>query len=152
MRENLRSKVNEILNGGSDKMNHIAVFKGNINRVIYVFDNPFLYGTPFIHKKKEVVRHETIEEVGLDKPLMKEGEEVYLVSIDKIAKINKIVRSTDGKVIYFTNYEIELIEDEETEKSKQESESYEKNYYKNLQNENQVKNEKFKKKWYEFWW
>lgn len=64
-----------------------------------------------------------IWEGDLDSPFLKSNEALYLVNLNKEVKIAKVVRSTEGIYLYYTKHPIgEIVENEETEKSRLEAE------------------------------
>lgn len=64
-----------------------------------------------------------IWEGNLDSPVLKRNDTLYISDIDSEVEVMKVVRSTDGNYLYYTNNRIgEIVVNEETEKSRLEAE------------------------------
>jgi hypothetical protein len=108
-------------------------------------------GEPEMYDSYEKIKTEPFHEFILEKPPFEKGEKVYINELDITVSILDVVRSTDGKYIYYTNHEIKTIEDEETVKSKENAEklfAQELDLYNKWQN---PPKEELKKQWYQFW-
>lgn len=108
---------------------HEAIFKAKVYGKIYN------YVPKYYFLKRVEQEYEMIEESGrevenrviwtgvIDKPLLEKDEEFHLNDLDNTVKILSRIRCSNGQVIYQTNYEFELVEDENTIKSKARAES-----------------------------
>lgn len=143
-------------------MKHKAVFMGRVERKTYEvakFESfrQYVDSEPFIYEIETLAYHVTIDSVELENPPLKRGDEIFIVKLNDCYKVEKIVRSTDNSYIYYVDYIQDVIEDEETEKSRIEAE---KSCAKEIELRKKEK-EKIKerlqgledknKKWYEFW-
>lgn len=125
---------------------HKAKFLGGIYKKKYYFVKypAFVYNDFVLIEKKEIGSFE------LEKPPLKVGDNIHIHTIDKIVKVKKVVRSTDDGYLYETDYEFEVIEDEETLQSKIEAEKKLAEYNENIK-EKENQEQKDDKKWYQFW-
>ena len=109
---------------------HKTVISGVINKKIYYFrphDNySYLRGESEdkVIETYKYVREEKLWEGYLSKPPLEVGDDIYITEIDEKVTITKKIRTTDDVFIYSTSYEIDRIEDEETEKSLIEANKY----------------------------
>lgn len=67
--------------------------------------------------KDNVLSHKIIGEYNIDNPPLKVGEEFFLCDIEKLVKINKRCRNSDGSFTYYI--EDKYIETENTKLSKE---------------------------------
>lgn len=136
---------------------HNAKFMGKVGKVRYEFSKWFsIYG--MVYKELKDIEWELIEEVIFDNPPLRVGEKIYVMSLQKTVVVVEVIRSTDNSFIYYTDYVIEEIEDDETFKSKEDAEQQKRDYKERefVQNkkpneQEDVKEEQPKKKWYQFW-
>jgi hypothetical protein len=112
---------------------HVAVFYGHKFRRVY---SVFKFRELDIFETREKIDDIFLCEVYLNNPPLKEGEEVFLHNLEKVVTVEKVVRSTDGKIIYYTDYE-EVIDDEETLNSKLEAEEKVAKFNAHLEQKNQ---------------
>lgn len=102
-------------------MSHHAILKAPKYRKLYAF-----YGyttwyciSPHVGSYQgDWIADETIWEGKLESPHLKEGDRIYISEMQKEVSIESVLRSTDGSVIYETDYKFDLVEDDETKLSK----------------------------------
>lgn len=124
---------------------HRALFKGERLRKIYKLRHG-VFNLYYIEEDSEVIEHIDLERAELNKPILTEGESIHLSSLDKVVDIKAAVRSTDNSMIYFADYVIEMIEDDITEKTREEAEKKLEKCMKEWGEKHTVK-----KKWWQFW-
>ena len=101
-----------------------SIFRGTVSRRIYNVTsnrnwcNDGYNNKPEIYKDIEFAKYKTLFECEIDKPPFEIGESVYINDLDLTVFIEDRVRSTNGGYIYNIDYHFDIIEDEETEKSK----------------------------------
>ena len=105
-----------------------SIFRGTVSRRIYnVTSNRNWcndgYNKPEIYKGIEFAKYKTLFECEIDKPPFEIGESVYINDLDLTVIIEDRVRSTNGEYVYNIDYHFDIIEDEETEKSKIDAEN-----------------------------
>jgi hypothetical protein len=135
---------------------HTAVFLGKkVKKKYYAFkgyvsEYEDFNTPPYIHTEYELIEHVKITETQMDNPPLKEEEFIYISEYNEKAEILEVVRSTDNKYIYYLDYNVEVIEDEETEKSKEKAEKdliiYKEEYEKKLK-EKSVNSSTNNKRW-----
>lgn len=96
-----------------------------------------------------------ISECEFNKPPLKRHENVHLHELDEIVLIEGVIRSTDNSYVYHTNYVIDTIEDEETNKSKEKAEERLKDMIEKSKEQDMEEDVQLmpmnNKKWYQFW-
>lgn len=97
---------------------HATVIKGRVNRKLYSYDKGW-----GIYSNNEHVGTKTIWSGELNVPYLNDGELLYIEEIDTTVQIKARVRSTTGETVYLTSHEAEIIEDEITQKSKENAEA-----------------------------
>jgi hypothetical protein len=123
-----------------------SIFKQEIYRKIYNFlsntcENKYsLYGNynSYININYEKIKEEEIFTLELEMPLLNEGEEFYIEELNKTVKILKRIRSSKENVCYYV--EREIIEDEETIRTKERCEKIQEKYEENKKFKEQVEN------------
>ncbi|MEI2465136.1 hypothetical protein [Niallia taxi] len=152
---------------------HTAIFRGLRERKMYKFGKNYTGGYFFIpnNELKPEVYDTTVYLDNIDfyenvmqNPPLEIGEKVYLEEFDKTIKIVDRERMSSGGYRYITGYVAEVVEDDETEKSRIEAFEKEADYIEQKQQkeiENSLKviddklaefdEAKIKKKWFVFW-
>jgi hypothetical protein len=108
---------------------HNAIFLGRKVRKLYFANKgqiPMIGKPipPYISETYVLMEYVKITETQIDNPALMKGERIYINEYDAVSEILDVMRSTDNKYIYYLDYNIEIVEDEETEKSKIEAEKY----------------------------
>lgn len=75
----------------------------------YVTD---LFGETYLKKIDKVIADDVIGEYDIDIPLLEKNEEFFLADIMQIVVIKKRLRSSDGSITYYVEYEIVETEDQ----------------------------------------
>lgn len=70
----------------------------------------------YVSSYEELVKTENLWSGELDSPVLEDDAELYIASLEEVVRINKVVRSTDNTIIYYT-YD-KKIDDEITEASR----------------------------------
>ena len=93
-------------------MTHTAVIKGRVYRKIYGFQ--IHHNNYSIEEGFSYVEDEIIWKGQLDSPLLEPDEVLLIEELNLKVTISSRVRSTNGDVIYSTNHQVRVIEDEGT--------------------------------------
>jgi hypothetical protein len=104
---------------------------------------------PYISNYNKGLNYETIEECDLEKPPLKQREEIYLSKLGKHVIIEQITRGTDNSITYTTDYIVKTINKEKSEKQKIEVEKQLKDElvkYNKWDNETREEREELRKK------
>jgi len=150
-------------------MTHKAVFFGEeveIRHVVSFYPNYYHrknpYDKPFINKTfDETTRREIkLHVCDFDNPPFKINEIVFIEDLEITTRVKKVVRSTSGEYLYYTDYLKEL----ETQKTIESKVSAEKRFKEKMHDykcaEEELKEERKQrekensepnKKWYQFW-
>lgn len=122
---------------------HNAVIYGKVMRKKYYYVDVYKKILPL----NECIKYEKIFEGELNIPILKNGDKIYIPDKEIQTTVEDIVISIDGTCIYYTDYDVKIIEDEETEKSKfiseKEKEEFEKMSI--------IISNSINKKWWQFW-
>lgn len=140
-------------------MKHEAIFYGIVKRKVYRFDTKqyyyhSIYGRrePGFYSKNIKIEDKEFLRLEIDNPPIEINEKVFIEEINETIEIIDRVRNVKGGYIYYTQHVIEIIEDEETEKSRIEAEKEQKEYNENQKGEIvQDFEQELNKKWYQFW-
>lgn len=104
---------------------HLATFKAKQYRKHYYYRNIGLgYGCVDSQRGEEVANH-LIWEGNLNMPYLKDNEKIYIKDLDEEYTVLSVVKSTDGSAVYQLDKQYDLIEDEQTENSKELAEKWE---------------------------
>lgn len=136
---------------------HTAVFLGKKVKKKYYATKGYISQyddfnmPPYICTEYKLIKHVKITESQMDNPPLKEEEFVYISEYNEKAEILEVVRSTDNKYIYYLDYNVEVIEDEETEQSKEKAEKdllvYKEEYEKKLKEKSLNNKQNNSKRW-----
>lgn len=107
-----------------------SIFMGKILKKSFWFGEDWrISGLPNppkkINSKIEVIERPVILVTDITEPKLITGNEFYNIEDNQLYKIEKIVRGTDNSIVYFTNFIVEEIIDEESKiKAEKEMEEY----------------------------
>lgn len=110
-----------------------------------------------IGEELNTIEYKTIFELDLERPPLEENDNFYITEIDDYLYIQKAMRGVDENnkeiMVYIVNKTLEIIEDEETEKSLKKAQTDIENYFKRKEQEKKDLESMSKKykKWYQFW-
>lgn len=119
----------------NNKLVKTSVFKQEVHRKVYELYSGYEtdmrsfimhYHINDLVLKSEKISESEIFKCDLEMPLLNAGEEFYIEELDKTVKILKRVRTSKENVCYYV--EPELIEDEETKRTKELAEQTKLNY------------------------
>src|SRR6185312_962324 len=117
------------MNGEIKLSRHKAIIKATEERKIYYFGYARLWdNNKTITERTEKIGEKTLWEGEIDAPLIDEGETLRIEELNADVTITHRIRSTSGAYIYKTDYELDLIEDEKTAKTKNEAKLEEEKY------------------------
>ncbi|WP_137743374.1 hypothetical protein [Robertmurraya siralis] len=136
---------------------HKAKVMGRVERKVYEFRWRYFNMPPHVNSKKEFIEHEEFWSGELENPPLEVGDSLFIE--DKSIRVDILhkAKSTDGGFVYWTDYVIDMLEDEKTKNSKSEAEAQLEEYEKYLgerkekQKVNLEKQSIETKKWYQFW-
>ena len=110
---------------------HQAIIKGQTLKLKYY---PYRYqsfemyrdntATWMKRSKEDFVKWDEIWTGEINSPLLEVGELFYIVDLELKVRITERIRTTSGSYIYETDHIIEVIEDEETRESEEETDKY----------------------------
>lgn len=108
-------------------MSHYARFTGFNNAKRYGYTEDYRGVIGKVHEFYQPIPYDPwsenlIYEGRLDDPVLESGKRIRLHTLNKTVDILKVERSTNGVYTYLTNYEIEKIEDEVTQATKEHAE------------------------------
>ena len=112
---------------------HTAIFKGVIREIVWEYYKPIGYALYASNHYRNVLEeeHDGFRKIAeeremkifwsgeIAKPIFEVGEQVYINELDLLVRITSKYRTTDGEVMYETNYVIKDVESENIEKSRQ---------------------------------
>jgi hypothetical protein len=127
---------------------HNAVVMGMIVRKKYEAWN--IGSIAKIVDNDEFVKYEEIWSGELNDPPIKSGDSFYITDKNLLVEVEMTSRNTENGYTYFTDYVIERIEDEETDKSKKEAEEKLKKFNESL-NSDTKQEISANKKWWQIW-
>ncbi len=103
-----------------------VIIKGQVVRKKYCVQDNMLnlrfYAKPYIREATELAGYKTFYECEIEGSPFTMNEDIYISKLDIEVSIDRIARSTDGEYIYYTDFVMDIINDKETEESKNSAE------------------------------
>jgi hypothetical protein len=127
---------------------HKAVVMGEVHLERYYFGGNGWYSSfRYIAARGEYKENKVIWSGELDNPPIEEGEKLYIAELKMTVKITSKEKSTEGGYIYVSDH-IEMIEDEETQRTLEIAKKHEKEYEERIASEPKIEKGN---KWWKFW-